>query len=184
MSIIVMNDNGLEDITAKMDGAMHNLTLDDSDIVVGGIGNEFALSYSASSLNVSIGKGLAIIGGRYFFVDEATPFSLSANSTSLLKCKIDLSQPAGSEGSFSTGGAVAKSDLNDTGTVREMALFSVTTNSTGVSGVVEMRNIKSNLGVTQSSVDNLQTEITNIQNSLGDQATYVLDGTKLTIVLK
>ena len=181
--IIVMHDNGLEDITAKMDGAMHNLTLGNEDIVIGGIGNEFNITYSASSLNVSIAKGLAVACGRYFYSDESAEKTIPANTNYYLMAKIDLSQAAGSEGSFSTGATPQTSNLNNNGTVYEMPLYHITTNGNGVTSVVDLRKIKTTIGVQQSAVDNLQSQITTIQNNLGDQADFVLSGTNLTIVL-
>lgn len=182
--IIVMNDNGLEDITAKMDGAMHNLTVGDEDIVISGIGNEFGITYSASSLNVNVATGLAVVGGRYFYNDEATEKTIPANTTCYLMTRIDLSQAAGSEGSFSTGATPIVSNLNNNGTAREMPLYQITTNGNGVTNVTDLRKIRTTIGVQQSTIDNLQNQITTMQTNLGDQANYILDGTKLTIVLK
>lgn len=182
MSIVVMNDNGLEDITARMDGAFHNLVLGNTDVVVGGIGNQFSLTHSTSSLVVTVASGLAVIGGRYFYMDAPTQKSVSAGTTTIM-AHIDISQAGGNEGSIITGNSPTTSDLNDTGTVRDLPLYRITATASGVTNVVDLRPIWTNLGASRSDITNLQTQITQIENSLGDQADFIIDGSKLTIVL-
>lgn len=183
MAIIAMADNGIENITAKMDGAIRMALLGDEDIVVGGIGNEFGLTYSASSLSVTVGSGLAEVGGRHFFSDESVQLSMPASSTRFLVAQIDLSQAAGAEGKLTLVTALTTDNLNNTGVVRDKALWQITSSASGVSSVVDLRKVKTIASATENDVANLQSQITVLQNSLGDQADYILsaDGKTLTI---
>lgn len=181
MAIIAMADNGLEDITAKMDGAVRMALLGNDDIVLGGIGSEFNLTYSTSSLTIKVGTGLAEIGGRHFYNDAEVSLSMPANATRYLVARIDLSQAAGAEGKFVLTTAVTKQNVNNTGTVREKALWQIKSSASGISSVVDMRTVKTIAAATENDVADLQTQIDAVKNSLGDQADFILNGTVLTI---
>lgn len=183
MAIIAMADNGIENITAKMDGAIRMALLGEEDIVIGGIGNEFELTYSASSLSITVGTGLAEVGGRHFYCDESVQLSMPASSTRYLVAEIDLSQAAGAEGKFALVTAMTLDNLNNTGVVRDKPLWQITSSASGVSSVVDLRKVKTIASATEADVDNLQSQITALQNSLGDQADFILsaDGKTLTI---
>lgn len=146
MSIIVMANNGIENIRAEMDGAIYDIFADNKDFIVKDFGNEFTISSSSSSLRASVGSGLALIGGRLYKIEGSETLTLNANAQNNICLRIDLSAGDGAEGTVinhPAAASIVKENLNTGGTVRDMLLARVHTNSSGVSSVQDYRNISS-----------------------------------------
>lgn len=147
MSITVMANNGIPNIKAEMDGALFNLFADRTDCVVGGIGHQFNVTSagSISGLTVTVPSGQALIGGRIFKIEGTETISLNANSVNVLCLRIDLTSPAGTEGKLyinSSRNSIAQQDLNNGGTLRDMAIYEYVTSSSGVTSTTSLRNVK------------------------------------------
>ena len=144
MAIQTLHDKGSAyEITPKMDGGTYGTAI--SDCVCQGIGDEFTLSYSASSLNVQFNAGSqAVIGGAFFRVMSLEAVTLVPNSVIYLCCNIDLSKPDGSTGSFvqRTASNMQTDNINGTGTSRDLLLYIITTGASGVTNVQDRRVIR------------------------------------------
>ena len=138
-------------IPAERDGALYNFLLGNQDYVFEGIGNEFAITPSASSFLITLGTGEGVVCGRH--VTEETVngansmIQLSANSSGYVTICVDLSRPAGTEAYLRATPTLQQDDLNNSGTVRDLPLYRYTTNSAGVSSFVDVRNISAGSNV-------------------------------------
>lgn len=144
MSVQTLHDTGNSyPITPKMDGGVYGTGI--ADAICAGIGNEFELGYSSSSLNVTFDAGSqAVIGGSFFRVMSLESVTLVANSTIYLCANIDLTKPSGSTGSFvqRTASNMQSDNLNGTGTSRDLLLYVIQTGANGVISVQDKRVIK------------------------------------------
>lgn len=144
MAIQTLHDKGTDyEVTPKMDGGIYGTGI--SDCVCSGIGDEFALQYSSSSLMVQFNAGSqAVIGGAYFRVMSLEAVTLVANSTIYLCANIDLTNPNGSTGSFvqRTASNMQSDNLNGSGTSRDLLLYVITTGAAGVTNVEDRRVIR------------------------------------------
>lgn len=146
MAIQTLHDTGDSyPITPKMDGGTYGTAI--SDCVCKGIGDEFAMTYSASSLNVQFNAGSqAVIGGAFFRVTSLEAVTLNPNSTIYLCANIDTSKASGSTGSFvqRTASNMQSDNLNGTGISRDLLLYVITTGANGVINVEDKRVIRGN----------------------------------------
>lgn len=143
-NIQTLHDTDPYQVTPKMDGGIYQRF---KDCVCQGIGDEFALTYSNSSLNVQFAAGSqAVIGGAYFRVMNMDAITLTANATIYLCANIDLSKANGETGSFvqRTASNMQSDNLNGSGTSRDLLLYIITTNGTGVTNVIDKRVILGN----------------------------------------
>lgn len=142
--IQTLYDTGSDNtILSKYDGGTYSVAVKD-DVVIEGIGDEFALNYSTDSLNVSFNAGSeGVIGGGFFKVKSLTAITLVANATIYLCANIDLSQPNGQTGSFQqrTANNMQSDNLNGDGISRDMLLYIITTGANGVVSVQDRRKI-------------------------------------------
>ena len=165
-TIQTLHDTGTDyQITPKMDGGVYSVAT--PDCVISGVGDEFTLQYTSSSLDVQFTAGSeAIIGGAFFKVMALTSVTLPANSTIYLCANINLSNASGSTGSFvqRTSTNMMSDNLNGSGTSRDLLLYVVTTNGSGVNSVTDRRTIKSTNIPTTFSYNNLTNVPSNITN--------------------
>lgn len=145
MAIQTLHDTGdTYQITPKYDGGVYATGI--SDCVCKGIGDEFAINYTGTSLDVSFNSGSeAVIGGSFFRIKSLEAVTLTPNATIYLCANIDLSRPNGQRGAFvqRTASNMMAENLNtSTGTTRDLLLYVITTSNTGVSSVVDKRIIK------------------------------------------
>ena len=144
MAIQTLHDTGeTYPITPKMDGGTYGTAI--SDCVSAGIGDEFQISYSPSSLMVQFNAGSqAVIGGAFFRVMSLEAVTLIANSVICLCCNIDLSKPNGQTGSFvqRTASNMQSDNLNGAGVSRDLLLYIITTGANGVVNVEDKRVIR------------------------------------------
>lgn len=131
-------------VLPNFDGAVYDVAVG-ADCICGGVGDEFTLTYSASSLTVSFHAGSeAVIGGAFFKVTEDQTVTLSANSTIYLCARIDKTQPNGQHACFAlnTESSIQKQNLNGSGTIRDLLLYTVTTSANGVTAIQDKRVIR------------------------------------------
>lgn len=144
MAIQTLHDTGeTYPITPKMDGGTYGTAI--SDCICQGIGDEFAIQYSSSSLMVQFNAGSqAVIGGAFFRVMSLEAVTLVANTTIYLCANIDLSKPNGSTGSIvqRTASNMQSDNLNGAGTSRDLLLYVITTGAIGVTNVEDRRTIR------------------------------------------
>lgn len=158
-----LKDTGSENtISSNIDGAVYSLIT--PDCVIGGMGDEFTLNYSASSLDVNFAKGSqALICGNAFWLDDIETVTLPSSSTIYLCARIDTSMPNGQTGSFEclTQSGMKSDNINEGG-VRDLLLYIIVTNSSGVSSVTDKRNIvNASQLATKTYVDNLIGDLLN-----------------------
>lgn len=130
-------------ITSKYDGGVYATGI--SDCVCKGIGDEFAINYTSTSLDVSFNAGSqAVIGGSFFKVKSLEAVTLAPNTTIYLCANIDLSKPNGQRGSFvqRTASNMKSENINGSGMQRDLLLYTITTSSVGVTSVVDKRVMK------------------------------------------
>lgn len=160
MSIQTLHDSGSSySVLAKYDGGVYAML---PDSVCKGIGDEFTINYTSTSLNISFNAGSeALIGGAFFKITSTEAVTLTANSTIYLCANIDLSNPNGQTGSFAqrTSSNMQTENLNGSGTSRDLLLYIITTSATGVIDVQDKRVIKGNetsvsgIGITLATND-------------------------------
>lgn len=138
-------------IPAERDGALYNFLLGNQDYVFEGIGDEFEITPSASSFLITLGTGEGVICGRHVTEETANSansmIQLSANSSGYVTICVDLSRPAGTEAYLRATPTLQQDDLNNSGTVRDLPLYQYTTNGSGVSSFVDVRNISAGSNV-------------------------------------
>lgn len=145
MGIQTLHDVGDQfPITPRMDGGTYGTAI--SDCICQGIGDEFALSYSANSLDIQFNAGSqAVIGGAFFRVTSLESIRLLANSQIYLCANIDLSKASGQTGSFTqrTSSNMQSGNLNGSGQPqRDLLLYIIETNASGVVSVQDRRTIR------------------------------------------
>ena len=130
-------------VDSKYDGAVYAASTPDG--VLEGIGDQFALNYTASSLQVSFNAGSqAVIGGGFFKVTGLETVQLVANTTTYLCANIDLTKANGQRGSFvsRTSSGMQSDNLNGGGSTRDLLLYGVETNNSGVTNVTDKRVVR------------------------------------------
>lgn len=144
MGIQTLRDEGSSyDIPSSYDGGVYATGI--ADCICKGIGDEFELNYQANSLQVSFNAGSqCVIGGAFFRVESLEAITLTPNATIYLCANIDLSRPNGSRGAFveRTASNMKSDNINGNGTSRDLLLYVITTNASGVSNVVDKRVAK------------------------------------------
>jgi len=163
-NIQTLKDTGdTNQITSSMDGAVYRSAV--GSMICEGIGDEFALTYNATSLTVSFNAGSeCVICGNFFKVKATTSITLPASSTIYLCARIDTSQASGSTGSFQalTSAQITNGNINGNDSTCDLLLYVITTNASGVTGVVDRRCIRGDGigGITTGTLTAGQTSIT------------------------
>lgn len=138
-----------KDITPEMDGALYSLAV--PDCVCSGVGDSFKANTSSSNNNIVFSAGSeAIIGGSFFKM--MNPYTINmqpyAGSTVNIYAKIDKTAAVGSKGTFSVKATSVDPEvenLNATGQIREMLLYTVTVDGSGhPTTVTDKRVLKTN----------------------------------------
>ena len=154
--IRTLKDTGAEyPISSNIDGAVYSVAT--QDCIIGGMGDEFAVTTSINSLNLTFKKGcIAVLCGNAFWLTEDVEVTLPANSTIYLCLRIDTSKPNGQKGSFEclTEAGIKNDNINNEG-VRDLAIYKITTSSNGVTSCEDKRVIVSSVSyATKTYVDN------------------------------
>lgn len=154
--IRTLKDTGAEyPISSNVDGAVYAIAT--QDCIVGGMGDEFAVTTSINSLNLTFKKGsIAVLCGNAFWLTDDVEVTLPANSTIFLCLRIDTAKPNGQKGSFEclTEAGIKKDNINNEG-VRDLTIYKITTSSNGVTACEDKRVIISSVSyATKAYVDN------------------------------
>ena len=154
--IRTLKDTGAEyPISSNVDGAVYSVAT--QDCIIGGMGDEFAVTTSINSLNLIFKKGcIAVLCGNAFWLTDDVEVTLPANSTFFLCLRIDTAKPNGQKGSFEclTESGIKKDNINNEG-VRDLAIYKITTSSNGVTASEDKRIIMNSASyATKTYVDN------------------------------
>lgn len=154
--IRTLKDTGADfPISSNIDGSVYAIAT--QDCVIGGMGDEFSVTTSASSLSLTFTKGsVAVLCGNAFWLTADETVTLPANSTFNLCLRIDTSKPNGQTGSFEclTEAGIKKDNINNEG-VRDLAIYKITTSSNGVTACEDKRIIMNSASyATKDYVDN------------------------------
>lgn len=130
-------------IPAERDGALYNFLLGGQDYVFDGIGDEFAITSSSSSFVLTLGTGEGVVCGRHVTETGETPaiLQLTPNTSGYVVIRIDLTQVPGAEAYLFATPTLQQDNLNSNGSVHDLPLYQYTTNGSGVSSFVDVRNI-------------------------------------------
>ena len=176
--IRTLKDTGADfPISSNIDGSVYAIAT--QDCVIGGMGDEFSITTSASSLSLTFTKGsVAVLCGNAFWLTADETVTLPANSTFNLCARIDTSKPNGQTGSFEclTEAGMKNNNINNGG-IRDLILYTITTSNNGVTSIVDKRTIittatyatktyvdeKNNTAV--SKADNAQSTADNAQST-------------------
>lgn len=141
MAFKVMADNTGETISASQDGAMYDLFGNRESYVIAGISSQLGVTYTSSSLTVTLGTGMGVIRGRHVTNTSTATTTLPANSTGYLVLRYD-------HGHITFAGVTTVQDgniNNSESVVADLVLGQYTTSSSGVSQYTDMRKIKTNM---------------------------------------
>lgn len=145
MSVRTLKDTGSDyPIPQRIDASVYSLISE--DCIIKGLGDEFATSFSTSSLIVTFTSGSqAIIDGNAFWLPTEEKITLPSNSKFNVCLRIDTSQPNGSTGSIvCLTDEELKSDKinNQNSAIRDLPIYIVTTDSNGVTASIDKRTIR------------------------------------------
>lgn len=145
MGIRTLKDVGSSyPIPQRVDASVYSLITE--DCIIKGVGDEFNITYSDSSLEISFAKNSqAIIDGNAFWLEDSQKITLPDNSTVYVCLRIDTSKPNGSTGSIEilTQAEIKSDNLNNLGTaICDLPIYIITTNSNGVEKVIDKRTIR------------------------------------------
>ena len=140
--IRTLKDTGADfPISSNIDGSVYAIAT--QDCVIGGMGDEFSITTSASSLSLTFTQGsVAVLCGNAFWLTADETVILPANSTFNLCARIDTSKPNGQKGSFEclTEAGMKNNNINNGG-IRDLILYTITTSANGVASIVDKRTI-------------------------------------------
>lgn len=140
--IRTLKDTGADfPISSNIDGSVYAIAT--QDCVIGGMGDEFSITTSASSLSLIFSQGsVAVLCGNAFWLTADETVTLPANSTFNLCARIDTSKPNGQTGSFEclTEAGMKNNNINNGG-IRDLILYTITTSANGVTSIVDKRTI-------------------------------------------
>ena len=154
--IRTLKDTGADfPISSNIDGSVYAIAT--QDCVIGGMGDEFSITTSASSLSLTFTQGsVAVLCGNAFWLTADETVTLPANSTFNLCARIDTSKPNGQTGSFEclTEAGMKNNNINNGG-IRDLVLYTITTSANGVASLVDKRAIiTTTTYATKTYVDN------------------------------
>lgn len=138
-----MADNGVS-ISASQDGAIYNVFAGNQNFIIQDIGDEFALTTQTDSLIIEVGSGEALLSGRHLTADAPNTLTIPANTKSYLCLEIDLTQTQGNEGTLKalTEAQIKNDNLNAGGTVCDLLLYVIETDTNGVIKTQDRRQIR------------------------------------------
>lgn len=151
MAIKVMADSGgTITYSAAEIGSAFNTFASANDYVIEGNGQELAVTYSASSLEVTIGSGRAMLCGRLVSIDESEKLTIGAGLTDgvYIVLRVDMSRPIGSEGYYTyvTKAQIKEENINAGGVQHDLVLGLVKTSASGVTSFSDQRKVVDSAG--------------------------------------
>lgn len=143
MSVSFKNDN--VEISAIRDRAMFHTFAGNQSFVIKDIGDELAITYSASSFVVSIGTGEAVICGGSTLVEGTNEITLNQNESGYIVIRVDLAQTGDNICQFKAVSSLVQENINDEGYIYDFPLARYTTNGNGVNSFTDQRVIRNNI---------------------------------------
>ena len=130
-------------ISAIRDRAMFNSFAGNRSYVIKDIGDELAVTYSASSFQVSLGSGEAVIcGGSMTCEGNDDSLILEANEQGYIVIRVDLSQTGTNVCRLVRVSSLVQENINNgTDMVYDLPLYEYSTNGSGVSSMTDVRDI-------------------------------------------
>lgn len=141
--VCLYDEGSLYKVESFYDGAVYDGIC--FDCVKGGTFNEFNEGHTATSLTMQIASGLGIVCGAFAVFDNATQVELQASTSDLyIVARIDKTRPNGSKAQIEvkTEVQLKQENLNGSGNIRDLLLYKVSTDASGVISVVDLRLIK------------------------------------------
>ncbi len=142
---VMADSGGTVSYNASDLGAGLNTFANNQDYIFQGVEDEMLVTYSATSFQISVGKGRGIICGRPITIESPETFTLPANTSNIyLIVRADLTQAIGQEGylTYATSSQLRTDNLNTSGGQKhDLKLALISTNSSGVSSFVDKRSI-------------------------------------------
>lgn len=139
MSIQVMADNNVNIKSNQDAGLYHVLSGYTLHGIMSGVGNEMNVSFHG--LRAILLDGQAYAYGHHITSDNATEKNMQANSSFKLVLRIDLTKPAGNEGSLETVSVLENENLLNGGLIYDIPLFDIITGSDSVTSSIDLRKI-------------------------------------------
>lgn len=147
-------------ITPSIDTGNFNMLV--SDCVLANKGNMFTLGQTQGSLIISFAaNNQAKIGGAFWILNSSASITLEANQEQYVCLTIDKSQQEGSKADITlkTLAQITKGNLYGADSVRDLPIYKITTSTTSISSVVDMRKIQGNTyQVSESEYEALTTK--------------------------
>lgn len=143
MSVSFKNDN--VEISAIRDRAMFHTFAGNQSFVIKDIGDELAITYSASSFVVSIGTGEAVICGGSTLVEGTNEITLNQNESGYIVIRVDLAQTGDNICQFKAVPTLVQENINDEGYIYDFPLARYTTNGSGVNSFTDQRIVRNNI---------------------------------------
>jgi len=151
MAIKVMADSGgTVTYSAAEIGSAFNTFASGNDYIIEGIGGELELTYSSTSLNVSIASGRAMVCGRLVTIDSVESLAIGSGLTDgvYVVLRVDMSMPLGSEGFFTyvTQAQIKEEDINGSGVQHDLILGFIKSDTSGITSFNDQRIIQGATG--------------------------------------
>ena len=156
MAIKVMADNN-QVINVAQDAAMYNAFAGNNDFIIAGIGNEMAFNRNASSLNTTLSSGECLICGRHVTVTGTESLTLSASSSGYVVLRYDTTQSGSNIVKLMSVSSLRTDNINNNGTIHDLAIGQYTTSATGVSSFTDLRKVQASVTTTASQLATART---------------------------
>lgn len=128
-------------ISAKRDRAMFNSFAGNKSYILNDIGEKLKVTYSSNSFVVSLKTGEAVICGGSMVSDGTDTLTLNANESGYLVIEVNLIQTGSNVCQFKKVSQINQQNINDSGMIYDLPLYQFTTNSNGVSSMIDKREI-------------------------------------------
>lgn len=144
---VMADSGGSVSYNASDIGAGLNTFANNQDYIFQGVEDEMLVTYSSTSLQITVGKGRGIICGRPITIESPETFTLPANTSNIyLIVRADLTQAIGQEGyiTYAASSQLKSDNLNTSGGQKhDLQLALISTDSSGVSSFTDKRLIMS-----------------------------------------
>ena len=147
MALRIMADNS-QPISCSQDAALYNVLCNDKNFVIKGIGDEFGIDYSSTSMNITIKSGECVICGRHIYSTGNNTLTLPANTSRRVVLRYDMTNPDFcSFVLLTTGTPIKHENINNNGTYSDLELGVVYTNGSGVEDFFDRRTKRGSMGM-------------------------------------
>ncbi|MBQ0113741.1 MAG: hypothetical protein KBT03_11485 [Bacteroidales bacterium] len=141
-------------VAPSYDVAIANVPYSDG---ITGAGDKFEVEYTSSSLLISFSAGsIAKVGGAFWVLKSGASITLQGNQEQYVCLTIDKGQQDGSKADITlkTQSQIQKGILYGSGSIRDLPIYKITTNASGVASIVDLRKItKENYLLTETEME-------------------------------